>query len=122
VSRVYELPTHLQVEDDVILGLSVRQLVRLSVGASLAYGVWDQAQWLPDRVRLSLTVVVTVIGAVCAVVQPKGRPIDQWALAAVRFAIEPRRLGWHAAAPRSSCGRVHRLGRADAATGLAGPR
>jgi hypothetical protein len=32
--RVYELPTHLDVEDTLIFGLSARQLVRLAVGAT----------------------------------------------------------------------------------------
>jgi hypothetical protein len=30
--RVYELPTHLQVEDQLIAGLTARQLVRLMMG------------------------------------------------------------------------------------------
>ena len=34
--RVYELPTHLQVEDALIAGLTARQLVRLLLGPSLA--------------------------------------------------------------------------------------
>ena len=50
--RVYELPTHLQVEDQLVAGLTARQLLRLMLGASLAYSVWDQADWLPDEVRL----------------------------------------------------------------------
>ncbi len=40
--RVYELPTHLGVEDQLVAGLTARQLLRLVIGASLAYGVWDQ--------------------------------------------------------------------------------
>ena len=47
--RVYELPTHLQVEDQLIAGLTARQLLRLVIGGSLAYGVWDQAAWLPNE-------------------------------------------------------------------------
>ena len=62
--RVYELPTHLQVEDVFIAGLTARQLVRLMVGASLAYGLWDQTATLPMFVRLSGTAVLAVaVGA-----------------------------------------------------------
>ena len=32
MTRVYELPTHLQVEDQLIAGLTVRQLLRLMIG------------------------------------------------------------------------------------------
>jgi len=45
--RVHELPTHLQVEDVLLAGLTARQLLRLMIGASLAYGLWDQALCLP---------------------------------------------------------------------------
>ena len=64
--RVYELPTHLQVEDVLIAGLTARQLVRLMIGASLAYGVWDQAGWQAQDVRLAVAVVLAVIGVLFA--------------------------------------------------------
>ena len=92
--RVYELPTHLQVEDQLIAGLTARQLLRLVIGASLAYGVWDQVSWLPDEVRLVLAVVVAVMGLLFAVLQPGGRPLHQWLLAACLFVLLPRRLAW----------------------------
>src|SRR6266536_6052375 len=96
--RVYELPTHLQVEDVLIAGLTARQLVRLMIGASLAYGVWDQAGWLAQDVRLAVAVVVAVIGVLFALLQPGGRPLDQWLLAGVLFIVLPRRLVWRAGA------------------------
>jgi hypothetical protein len=92
--RVYELPTHLQVEDTLILGLTARQLVRLMLGASLAYGLWDQAVWLPDEVRLPLAIVLAILGVLVALVQPAGRPLDQWLLAGLLFVVLPRRLVW----------------------------
>ena len=92
--RVYELPTHLQVEDVLIAGLTARQLLRLMIGASLAYGVWDQAGWLPQDVRLGVAVVLAVIGVLFALLLPGGRPLDQWLLAGVLFVVLPRRLVW----------------------------
>ena|SRR5579859_2202342 len=70
---VYELPTHLQVEDVLIAGLTARQLVRLMIGASLGYGVWDQAGWLPQDVRLAVAMVPAVIGVLFALAAT-GRP------------------------------------------------
>jgi hypothetical protein len=92
--RVYELPTHLRVEDVLIAGLTARQLVRLMIGASLAYGVWDQAGWLAQDVRLAVAVVLAVIGVLFALLQPGGRPLDQWLLAGILFVLLPRRLVW----------------------------
>jgi hypothetical protein len=66
VPRTYELPTHRQVEDVLIAGLTARQLVRLMAGASLSYGLWDQAVWLPQELRFSLAVAILVAGLVGA--------------------------------------------------------
>ena len=92
--RLYELPTHLQVEDQLIAGLTARQLLRLMIGASLAYGVWDQPGWLPQEVRLTLAAVLAVIGVLFALLHPGGRPLDQWLLAGLLFVVQPRRLVW----------------------------
>ena len=94
MTRMYELPTHLQVEDQLIAGLTVRQLLRLVIGAPLGYGVWDQVCWVPDEIRLALVVVLAAIGVLFALLQPGGRPLDQWLLAGILFAVLPRRLVW----------------------------
>ncbi len=96
--RVYELPTHLQVEDELIAGLTARQLLRLMIGASLAFGLWDQAVWLPQEVRLALAAVIAAAGLLLALLQPGGRPLDQWLLAGLLFIVLPRRLVWRAGA------------------------
>jgi hypothetical protein len=49
--RIYEVPTHLNVEDTLLLGLTARQLVRLAAFASLAYGLWDQVTAIPPVPR-----------------------------------------------------------------------
>src|SRR5712692_8589841 len=92
--RVYELPTHLQVEDVLIAGLTARQLLRLMIGASLAYGLWDQVGWLPPDIRLALAGILSVTGVLFALLQPGGRSLDQWLLAGVLFVLLPRRLIW----------------------------
>src|SRR5438270_13339479 len=92
--RVYELPSHLQVEDVLIAGLTARQLVRLMVGASLAYGLWDQTAALPMLVRLSATVVLALAGLLLALIRPAGRPLDQWLVAALLFAASPHKQLW----------------------------
>jgi hypothetical protein len=92
--RVYELPTHLEVEDQLIAGLTARHLLRLLIGASLAYGVWDQVLWLPEEVRLVAAVILTALGGAFALLQPQGRPLDQWLVVLLLFLICPRQLVW----------------------------
>jgi len=100
--RVCELPTHLQVEDRLIAGLTARQCLRLVIGASLGYGVWDQVRWVPEEIRLALALVLAVIGVLFALIRPFGRPLDQWLMAGLLFVLLPHRLAWRpgAALPR----------------------
>jgi hypothetical protein len=94
MSRVYEVPTHLQVEDALIAGLTPRELLRLVAGASIAYAVWDQLTFLPTALRAGLTAAAAVLGVVFALVHPGARPLDQWVLAAIVFLVSPRHWRW----------------------------
>jgi hypothetical protein len=96
--RVYELPTHLEVEDQLIGAVSARQAVQLGIGLSLAYGLWDQLRWLAEEFRWGLALALIVVTLVFALVRPLGRPLDQWLLAGVAFYLLPRRLAWRPAA------------------------
>ena len=79
--RVYELPTHLQVDDTLLLGLTARQLVRITVAASVAYELWDLSAAVPAGVRIGATGLVALSGLLLALLQPGARPLDQWVLA-----------------------------------------
>ena len=92
--RVYELPTHLQVEDQLIAGLTIRQLLRVVVGACAAYCFWDRAPWMSSDLRLAAAGVPVIIGLLFALLQPGGRSLDQWLLAMLLFFAMPRRLAW----------------------------
>jgi hypothetical protein len=113
VPRIYELPTHLEVEDQLIAGLTARQLLRLVIGASLAYGVWDQVPWLPQQARLALAGGLAVTGAVFALLQPRGRPLDAWLLAAALFVVLPRQLVWRPGAAQQRKPRLDQAGWAE---------
>jgi hypothetical protein len=117
--RVYELPTHLQVEDQLIAGLTARQLVRLMLGASLAYGAYDQVPWFSNEVRLALAGVLAIGGLLFALLQPSGRPLDQWLLAAVLFVALPRQLASRYCTTTETAARSGRLGRTRAPAGVA---
>lgn len=94
MTLVHEVPTHLNVEDTLIFGLTPRQLVRVSIGATLAYAAWDQGPALPDELRLGLAAVLATFGLIVGLLKPAGRPLDQWILAALLFFVLPRRKVW----------------------------
>ena len=91
---VYEVPTHLNVSDTIVFGLRAHQLVRLAAGGSLAYLVWDQASALAPELRATIAGLLVAGGVACALLQPGGRPLDRWALAAVLYLATPRHFAW----------------------------
>jgi len=96
--RIIEVPTHLNVEDTLLFGLTARQILRLVALLSLAYGVWDQVD-LPTPIRASLAALLALLGVTLALIQPGGRPLDQWVFAAAAFVLVPRRLTWRPQEP-----------------------
>src|SRR5262245_21926839 len=90
----HELPTHLNVEDRAIWGLSVRQLSYLVGGVSAAYGLWTDQAALPDELRAALALLAFLTAAAFALVRPRGRALEEWAGAALHHALGARRALW----------------------------
>lgn len=90
----HEIPTHLTVEDKAFYGLSVRQVMYLTSGFSLGYGLWNQATNLPSEVRAILAVTCALAATVFALVRPAGRGLEEWALVLLRFTAIPRVSVW----------------------------
>lgn len=98
----HEIPTHLEVEDKILGTLTVRQLLFLAVGLSLSYGLWGLLQQLtahPDRhlplaAQLALAAIPALCALVLALVQPGGRPLEEWLLAIARYAGQPKVCVW----------------------------
>jgi PrgI family protein len=95
----HEIPTHLNVEDKAVLGLTARQLGVLIACSALAYRLWDQWPALPLPARAALAAACVLIGLTVALIRPGGRPLEQWALAGLAFVATPRRTTWAVAEP-----------------------
>jgi hypothetical protein len=94
MSRTHEVPNHLNVQDTLFLGLTARQVATFMAFASPAYGIWDQLTIAPVAVRGALAALVVLAGIAFTLVQPGGRPLDEWAFAVGAHAVSPRRLRW----------------------------
>jgi hypothetical protein len=94
MARTHEVPNHLNVQDTLFLGLSARQVATFMAFASPAYGIWDQLTFAPVAVRASLAVTVVLTGLAFTLIEPGGRPLEEWAFAVFAFAVTPRRLRW----------------------------
>jgi hypothetical protein len=94
MARTHEVPNHLNVQDTLFFGLSAKQVATFIAFASPAYGIWDQLTIAPVLVRGSLAAMVLLAGLAFSVIQPGGRPLEEWAFAALAYIVTPRRLRW----------------------------
>ena len=90
----HEIPTHLNVQDRLFLGLTARQALFLMVGLSAGYGLWEQCQMLLPPLRLGLAAVCVLTTAVFALWQPGRRPLEEWCFAALHYAATPKASVW----------------------------
>jgi hypothetical protein len=95
----HEVPTHLNVEDKVLLGLTVRQFLYLLVGSSVAYMLWEQSAGLSDIVRIVLCGLCVGITLAFALVRPADRPLEEWLAVALVYATSPRDTTWQPLEP-----------------------
>jgi hypothetical protein len=95
----HEVPTHLDVEDKVLYGLTVRQFLYLLVGSSASYALWDQAAVVGDGLRVAGVGVGIGTSLAFALVRPAGRALEEWLVAGLVFAASPRSSTWQPVEP-----------------------
>lgn len=93
----HEAPTHLHVEDKILAGLTVRQLLYLVVGGAAAYGLWHNAG-LPLAPRAGCAALAAAAGLALALIRPAGQPLATWLALLTVYAATPRHVVWGAAA------------------------
>ena len=95
----HEVPTHLNVEDKIVFGLSVRQFLYMLVGSSATYSIWQQLVAAGDLVRLSLVAFSLAITLAFALLRPAGRSLEEWLAALLVFLVAPRQTVWQPREP-----------------------
>jgi hypothetical protein len=117
--RHHEVPTHLNVEDRVLFGLTARQFLYVLVGSSASYAFWDQTLGLGEALRVASVAVSLATTLAFALVRPADRPLEEWLAAALAYAATPRRATWQPAEPRSADWRLAGAGWQELAPSLA---
>jgi hypothetical protein len=102
MAKHHEVPTHLNVEDKVLYGLTVRQFLYLLVGSSATYSVWDQLATLAGPLRIAPAIACAALTLAFALLRPADRPLEEWLAAALVYLASPRRAVWCPAEPRAA--------------------
>jgi hypothetical protein len=92
--RPHEVPTHLNVEDKLLFGLTVRQFLYVLVGSSVTYTLWEQTSGSVDVIRVCLASVCVLVTLAFALLRPADRPLEEWLAAALVYLSSPRRSIW----------------------------
>lgn len=92
----HEIPTHLNVPDRFLLGLTAKQAMQLIATASGSYGLLQQHD-LPLELRVAGAGISVLMGLVTALIQPGGRALEEWALLIALHIATPAHMVWRPA-------------------------
>src|SRR5205823_8478944 len=95
----HEIPTHLNIEDTFVAGLSLRQVLCLVLGLAGGYGLWTGWPALPLPARAAAAALCVLLAAAVALVRPAGRGLEEWAFVLLHYAALPRLAVWAPADP-----------------------
>ena len=88
--REHEVPTHVQAEDKVLLGLTFPQIVAVTAVCAIAYGIYTYAPFEPSEARIALAVVFGLTGIAATIGRFGGRRLPLVAADLLRYRIGPR--------------------------------
>ena len=88
--REHEVPTHVQAEDRVLLGLTFPQIVAVTAVCALSYGAYRYAPIGPSEVRMALAVVFGLFGVAMVVGKIGGRRLPLVAADLLKYRLGAR--------------------------------
>ena len=88
--REHEVPTHVQAEDRVLLGLTFPQIVAVTAVCALSYGAYRYAPVGPSEVRMALAVVFGLFGVAMVVGKIGGRRLPLVAADLLKYRLGAR--------------------------------
>ena len=88
--REHEVPTHVQAEDRVLLGLTFPQIVAVTAVCAISYGAYRYAPSGPSEVRMALAVVFGLFGVAMVVGKIGGRRLPLVAADLLKYRLGAR--------------------------------
>ena len=88
--REHEVPTHVQAEDRVLLGLTFPQIVAVTAVCAISYGAYRYAPVGPSEVRMAIAVVLGLFGVAMVVGKIGGRRLPLVAADLLKYRLGAR--------------------------------
>ncbi len=88
--REHEVPTHVQAEDRVLLGLTFPQIVAVTAVCAISYGAYRYAPVGPSEVRMAIAVLFGLVGIAMVVGKIGGRRLPLVAADLLKYRLGAR--------------------------------
>ena len=88
--RKHEVPTHVQAEDRVLLGLTFPQIVAVTAVCAISYGAYRYAPIGPSEVRMAIAIVLGLVGVAMVVGKIGGRRLPLVAADLLKYRLGAR--------------------------------
>ena len=88
--REHEVPTHVQAEDRVLLGLTFPQIVAVTAVCAISYGAYRYAPIGPSEARMALAVLFGLVGVAMVVGKIGGRRLPLVAADLLKYRLGAR--------------------------------
>ena len=88
--REHEVPTHVQAEDRVLLGLTFPQIVAVTAVCAISYGAYRYAPIGPSEVRMAIAIVLGLVGVAMVVGKIGGRRLPLVAADLLKYRLGAR--------------------------------
>ncbi len=95
----HRIPTHLNIEDKAILGLTLREVACVGLGVLSGFAAYDRLAAAPPPLRLLAGLLGLAGGAGGAFIRPLGRGLEEWCFVVLHYLATPRHALWHPRPP-----------------------
>ena len=89
--NVHETPTHLDVPDHILLGLTLRHVLVLIAGVALGVWLGNSIGWPTGLVALAPILLATLA---LSFIRPAGRGLEEWLFVIAVYYMSPRLAVW----------------------------
>jgi hypothetical protein len=89
---MHDVPTHLEVSDKLIFGLTAGQTLFCAAGVFVGYSLWRRLQLcgLPLFGSVPLAALASLVLISLALIRPEERSLDQWSFILLRYLFQPK--------------------------------
>ncbi len=89
---MHDVPTHLEIADKLVFGLTAGQTLFCVAGIFIGYSVWRHLLLLgmPILGSVPIAALVSVTLISLALIRPEQRSLDQWGFILFRYLLEPK--------------------------------